>query len=93
MLFSDEEVRVALPFYQTVFPKKLIAVKPMCMYNTDSEQTYIPLVKATADIVFMDDDFTIGHCHCSNCEKTIDIFDKYCSHCGAKIMGRREVSA
>ena len=93
MLFSNEEVRVALPFYQTVFPKKLIAVKPMSMYTTDSEQIYTPLVKATADITFIDDDFAVGHCRCSNCKKDIDIFNKYCFHCGAKIIGRRDINA
>lgn len=93
-MFSDEEVRVVLPFYQKAFPKKLIAARMISiMDGDDAEQTYIPLIKASADINFLDDDFTVGSCHCSNCGKTIDIFDKFCSECGAKITGRRDLGA
>ena len=93
MLINQDELRMAIPFYQSDFPKRIIIVKQcgLCVDDTEPEQTYIPLVKATADIKFMDDDFTIGNCHCSNCGNSIGIFDKFCSHCGAKISGRREV--
>lgn len=55
---------------------------------TDEPIHYIPKIEAYA-LITMDEDGIIGHCKCSYCTKSIDLFDKFCSHCGAKLISRK----
>lgn len=53
--------------------------------NEDPKVMYVPRIFAKNVVVMEDDDNIVGHCYCSNCEKNINIFDKYCRYCGAKL--------
>ena len=68
------------------FPSK-IYVHPMCIY--DASVLYAPRIFAYIVVVMEDDDNLTGHCYCSNCKDSIDMFDAYCCHCGAKLKGRK----
>lgn len=46
---------------------------------------HVPETLCSAQITVHEDD-SIGHCVCSNCGASIRYFDKYCSHCGGKII-------
>lgn len=37
------------------------------------------------DIFMEDEDGILGHCSCSECNKNVELFDNYCSHCGAHL--------
>lgn len=38
-------------------------------------------------LVTLEDDHAVGRCECSICKSQMDIFDKYCSTCGAQSTG------
>ena len=67
------------------FPSKILAHS---FSYSDTPIEYVPLINAQA-IVTLDDDGIIGHCTCSSCENSVDLFDGYCSHCGAKLKERK----
>lgn len=50
----------------------------------NGELIYIPKITTHA-IIQMNDDDSIEYCHCGNCNKTIEPYDRYCKHCGAKV--------
>ena len=98
----DDELVYFLPFYYepNKFPKRVKLIHPFgnvfytnqsYLNNDQTEKVYIEQIKAFAEVTMMDDDLTIDSCRCSNCKRSIDIFDKYCSHCGAKLTERREI--
>ncbi len=60
--------------------------------NNDSELVYTPLIKSDIMVTMIDEDCAIGHCECSNCKESVNFFDKYCYHCGAKLMTRKILS-
>ena len=66
------------------FPSKIHA---HAFVYEDPSVTYVPLIRATA-ITVMEND-TVDHCMCSNCNDTINMFDTYCCHCGARIIGKK----
>lgn len=68
------------------FPGK-IYVHAFCI--SDEPVLYVPLIFAYAVVVMEDDDNLVGYCYCSNCKDSINIFDTYCRHCGAKLKGRK----
>lgn len=70
------------------FPKKIYAHG---ISMNDPPLIYVPRQTAHALIFLDDDDYAIGRCKCSCCHETIDIFDKYCSHCGSKIIDRKTI--
>lgn len=47
-----------------------------------SMKTYAPITCAVPHIT---SDGIIGHCDCGACGRTIDAWDGYCRHCGAKV--------
>lgn len=65
------------------FPIRIVAHE---LVKTDEPIIYVPEILCTAQIVIHEDN-TIGHCVCSNCNASIRYFDKYCAHCGGKIVG------
>lgn len=69
------------------YPGKL---KVRALFQDDPEVLYVARLYCDA-LVTMDDDSAIGSCKCSNCKKSIDVFDKFCRHCGAKSRGRKIV--
>lgn len=70
---------------QGPFPSKVYGY---AMSLRDEPVLYVPRIFAYT-IIVMDDDNLISHCHCSNCKNSINIFDAYCCHCGAKLKGRK----
>lgn len=40
-------------------------------------------------LVSLKDDESIGTSKCSVCGEHIDLFDRYCSHCGSKVIGKK----
>ena len=50
---------------------------------------YVIYRECYADVILDPDECAIGRTQCSKCRETIEPFDKYCSHCGAKIKKRR----
>ncbi len=64
------------------FPGRIIAKE---WVQSDDPVIYVPEIQCTAQMTIYDDD-SIGHCVCSNCCGSIRYFDKYCSHCGGKIV-------
>ncbi len=75
-----------LPLYDpNNFPKKVLISSPL---EPSKSRTYIERTDAYAMVQMLDDDFTVGNCHCSNCNASIDPFDKFCRACGSKIKGR-----
>lgn len=75
-----------LPLYSPDnFPKKILVVNP---FDTSKQREYFERKEASAVIQMLNDDFTVGNCHCSKCNASIDPFDKFCRKCGAKIKGR-----
>ena len=71
---------------QGPFPSKIYA-RALC--PSDEPVLYVPRIFAYAVIVMEDDDNLIGHCYCSNCKNSINMFDAYCCHCGARLNGRK----
>ena len=67
------------------FPGKIYA-HSLCM--SDESVLYVPRIDAHAVVVMEDDDDVVGHCYCSNCNDSINTFDTYCSHCGARLIGK-----
>ena len=72
------------------FPERVIAHNLVLGIMSDIYQVYYPVVKA-AILVRMDDDRAIGNAKCSVCSGSIGLFDKYCSHCGAKLVERQYI--
>jgi len=68
------------------FPSKIYA-HSMCL--GDEPVLYVPRILAYAVVVMEDDDSLIGHCYCSNCKDSINMFDTYCCHCGARLRGQK----
>lgn len=68
------------------FPNKLYA---HALGPSDEAVLYVPCIFAYAIVVMEDDDNLIGRCYCSNCKDSVNIFDKYCCHCGAKLKDRK----
>ena len=68
------------------FPSKLY-VHAMC--HDDPALLYVPRINAYTIVIMGDDDNIIGHCECSNCHDNVNLFDTYCSHCGARLIGRK----
>lgn len=68
------------------FPNKIYA-HSMCI--NDDPVIYIPRIFAHTILVTEDDDNVIGHCFCSQCKKSVNMFDAYCRHCGAKLKSRK----
>ena len=64
------------------FPIRIIAHE---MVKEDDPIIYVPEILCTAQIIMCEDD-SIGHCICSNCGASVRYFDKYCSHCGGRII-------
>lgn len=87
---KEEEPVYFLPFNYADFPKRIRLITSTLVENPPREKIYVERVEAYIEVYMLDDDFTIGHCECTNCRKTIDPFDKYCPRCGAKIKGRRD---
>lgn len=87
---QEDELTYYLPFYSTNFPKRIKIITAPLLANPPEEKIYIERVEAYIEVYMLDDDFTIGHCECTNCKNTIDLFDKYCPRCGAKLKGRRD---
>lgn len=77
IIFDDNDWCV----YLGRFPKRIKIATSSLRKNY---VTYTPLISAKT-IITMDDDTSIGNSSCSNCNNSIDIFDKYCKHCGAKM--------
>ena len=70
---------------QGPFPSKIYA-HAICL--SDEPVLYVPRIFAHAMVIMEDDDSVVGHCTCSICNKSINMFDKYCVHCGAKIKSQ-----
>ena len=62
-------------------------IKVRCSPIDLSERIYVPVKKCNVEITLFDDD-AIGSSKCSLCNSNIDIFAKYCSNCGAKVIDR-----
>lgn len=58
--------------------------------ESDQSQLYFPRIYCHI-LVSLDDDGIVGYSNCSNCGNHMDIFDKFCSHCGAKSKGRTTI--
>ena len=87
---KEEEPVCFLPFNCTDFPKRIRIITPTLVENPPREKIYVERVEAYIEVYMLDDDFTIGHCKCTNCKNPINLFDKYCPRCGAKLKGRRD---
>lgn len=55
----------------------------------DQSRKYVIYRECYADVILDPDECAIGRTRCSKCRETIEPFDKYCSHCGAKVKKRR----
>ena len=71
---------------QGPFPSKIYA-HTICL--SDESVLYVPRIFAYVIVVMEDDDNIISHCYCSNCKDSINMFDTYCCHCGARLRGRK----
>ncbi len=72
------------------FPDKVILRRFFVNQDSsDTEQLYFKRIYCDAIVVMQDEDNVVGNCTCSICKNSIDLFDKFCSNCGAKVKGRR----
>ena len=83
---SEKHIYLEVIDQRGPFPSKIYA-HSMCL--SDEPVLYVPRIFADGIVVMKDDEKVIGHCYCSNCKNSIDMFDGYCSHCGAKLRGRK----
>jgi len=86
----NNELETNIYVYSGDFPGKVIAHKLVLGIMTDIYKVYYPVVKATI-LVRMDEDHIIGNAKCSVCNGSVGLFDKYCSHCGAKLIAREYI--
>ena len=87
---TDEDT-LEIPFSAVKpYPHKIIlhklGTKPD---SSDFEKLYFERIYCNAIITMFDDDNTIGSSICSNCKNSLELFEKFCPHCGAKIKGRQ----
>lgn len=88
-LFSDMEdfhIYIGAANPQGPFPNKIYA-HALCI--DDPAIIYVPRIEAYTIVIMGDDDNIVGHCECSNCHDTINLFDTYCCHCGSRLIGRK----
>lgn len=83
--FSDTDYRLTTCGPLPARIRLSSAVEP-----NDQPQLYIPRVYCHI-LVSLDDDGIVGYSNCSNCGNHMDIFDKFCPHCGAKSKGRTTI--
>ena len=73
------------------FPNKVVLKRLMIgvgIEDKNAEKTYYQRIYANVIMTMADDDNLVGNSKCSNCNNDVDIFIKFCPHCGAKIRGR-----
>ena len=61
----------------------------LCLSAHDQPKNYAPREYCYIDVYLDEDQEAIGSSKCSKCKKTIDVFSKFCKHCGAKVKARR----
>ena len=82
---SDNHIYLGVLDPRGPFPGRIYA-HSMCL--NDEPVIYVPQIFANVIVVVEEDD-AIGYSYCSNCKKSVNIFDKYCCHCGAKLKSRK----
>ena len=83
---SENHIYLGVSDPRGPFPSRIYA-HAMCL--CDEPVLYVPRIFAYTVVVMDDDDSLIGHCYCSNCKDSINTFDTYCRHCGARLRGRK----
>ena len=83
---SENHIYLGIVDPRGPFPSRIYA-HSMCL--SDEPVLYVPRIFAYVIVVMKDDDKLIGHCYCSNCKDSINMFDTYCSHCGSRLRGRK----
>lgn len=84
---TDCHIYLAAPDPQGPFPAKIYA--HASFVNDNSPVMYVPRIFAKHIVVMEDDDNIVGHSYCSKCEKNVNMFDKYCRHCGARLNEKK----
>ena len=72
--------------YEPEFPDIL---EVTCFLASNQPKNYAPREYCYIDVYLDEDQEAIGSSKCSKCKNTIDIFSKFCNHCGAKVRERR----
>ena len=67
------------------FPAKIHATY---LFDPSVNVLYVPQEYCYINVT-MNDDHIVGHSECSKCGKNVDLFIKFCPHCGAKVKGRK----
>lgn len=82
--FSDTDYII------NIFTNELPARMRVSSARAGQNQLYVPRIYCHI-LVSLDDEGVVGYSNCSNCGNHMDIFDKFCSHCGAKSKGRTTI--
>lgn len=72
------------------FPEKVVLQR--LSFAKDEKETYFRRKDCYVMVTLLDEEGVIGHSTCSLCNNKMDIFDKFCPHCGAKSKGRKIVN-
>lgn len=90
----ETPIEIEIPWHRQQTPDVIKLVPPIFTMNGNRKgllDKYYKRIYAKAIVTMFDDDCVIGSCKCSNCNSNIDIFNRFCSNCGAKINGRDEI--